>query len=123
MFVNVDEEMATIIAESVGVNPPKGSNVAVTKSSPALSEANTPHYAYTQKVAVLIGDGFDGQELKRTLQYLNKYGVYIAVVSAHLGTVTGRDGTEIEVDTIFTSTYPVLYDSIYVVGGRSNNQN
>lgn len=122
MFVNVDEEMATIIAESVGVNPPKGSNVPVTESSPTLSEANTPHYAYTQKVAVLIGDDFDGQEVSGTLKYLQKHGVFIDVVSEHLGTVTGRDGTEIEVDKIFTSTYPVLYDSIYIVGGRSHNQ-
>src|SRR5699024_1638126 len=30
------------------------------------------------------------------------------------------DGTEIKVDKGFVSTYPVLYDSLYVVGGRGD---
>src|SRR5690625_5070508 len=58
MFANVDKEMATVIAENIGVNPPSKGNVPVTKSSPTLSLANQPHYAYTQKVGILIGNGF-----------------------------------------------------------------
>src|SRR5699024_12373999 len=49
-------------------------------------------------------------------------GVFIDIVSEKLGTVTGDDGTKINVDDIFTSSNPVLYDSIYVVGGRSDNE-
>lgn len=122
MFGNVDTGMATAIAKSIGVNPPKGPHVQVEASSPTLSEKNTPHYAYTQKVAVLIGDGFNGNEVNRTLQILNEYGVFVEVVSENLGTVTGADETKIKVNKIFVSTYPVLYDSIYVVGGKAKNQ-
>lgn len=116
MFGNVDTEMATAIAENVGVNPPKGSQVPVTKSSPALSMANTPYYAYTQKVGVLIGDGFNDKEVDNVLKTLQKNGVFIEVISDRLGVVTGRDGTEITINKPFVSTYPVLVDALYVVG-------
>src|SRR5690625_677425 len=122
MFVNVDKGMACAIAENIGVNPPTGSNVPVEKSSPTLSLANTVYYAYTQKLAVLIGNGFNGNEVRNVLDYLHECGVFIDIVSEKLGTVTGDDGTKINVDDIFTSSNPVLYDSIYVVGGRSDNE-
>lgn len=122
MFSNVDKGMATAIAENIGVNPPKGSNVPVTKSSPALSETNTPHYAYTQKVGVLIGEGFNDEEVKSTFNVLQKYGVFIDVISENLGTVTGANGTTIKVDKSFVTTYPVLFDSLYIVGGSTENQ-
>ncbi|WP_029267097.1 catalase [Virgibacillus alimentarius] len=122
MFGNVDTHMATAIAESIGVNPPKESHVPVTKSSPALSQANTAYYPYTQKVAVLIGNGFNGKEVKNVLDYLHHCGVFIDIISENLGTVKGDDGMQIEVNTIFTSTYSVLYDSLYVVGGKTKNE-
>ncbi|HLR40631.1 MAG TPA: catalase, partial [Virgibacillus sp.] len=120
MFANVDTEMACAIAENIGVNPPKGSQVPVEKSSPSLT--NTRYYAYTQKVGVLIGNGFNSEEVTSTLDILHHYGVFVDVISEKLGYVTGADGTKIKVDTIFTSTYPVLFDSIYVIGGRMENQ-
>lgn len=122
MFVHVDKEMATVIAERIGVNPPKGSQVPVEESSPFLSLANTPYYAYTQKVGVLIGNGFNGQEVRNTLEILEQYGAFVYIISDKLGTVKGSDGTVLKVDEIFTSTYPVLYDSLYVVGGKAENQ-
>src|SRR5690625_4066026 len=122
MFGNVDTDMATKIAEGIAVNPPKEPNVPVTKSSPALSMANTPYYAYTQKVAVLIGNGFNGREVLSVLDTLQHYGVFINIISENLGTVVGSDGAKIKVHDTFVSTYPVLYDSLYVVGGEAKNQ-
>ncbi|WP_093857572.1 catalase [Tenuibacillus multivorans] len=122
MWVNVDKEMACTIADNIGVDRPKGSHVPVSKSSPAISQANTPHYAFTQKVAVLIGDGFNGREVTSVLDLLQQNGVFIDIVSEKLGTVTGSDGATLEVDETFTTKYPVLYDSFYIVGGHSHNQ-
>src|SRR5699024_12688712 len=67
MFANVEKEMATVIAENIGVNPPSKGNVPVTKSSPTLSLANQPHYAYTQKVGSLIGNGCNGEKVKSVI--------------------------------------------------------
>ncbi|MFS0643874.1 catalase [Siminovitchia sp. 179-K 8D1 HS] len=122
MWANVDKEMACTIADHVGVKRPKGSHVPVSKSSPALSQLTTPHYAYTQKVGVLIGDGFNGEEVSHVLDTLAKNGVFMDIISEMLGTVTGADGTKIKVNQTFLTTYSVLYDSLYVVGGNYQNQ-
>lgn len=123
MWANVDKEMATIIADNIGVEGPKGNNVPVNKKSPALSMANTPHYAYTQKVGVLIGNGFNGREVRSVLDAFQRYGVFFDIISEKLGTVTGNDGTRIEVGATFKTKYQVLYDSLYIVGGKAENQN
>lgn len=122
LLVHVDKDMATIVADNIGVDRPSGSHVPVSIKYPSLSQMNTPHYAYTQRVGVLIGDGFYGKEVKSVLHLLREYGVFIYIISETLGTVTGRDGTKFKVDETFLTSSPYLLDSIYVVGGRSKNQ-
>lgn len=119
LIVNVDEELATIIAENIGVRKPEGTHVNVSTSYPSLSQANTPSDAEMQKVGVLIGDGFDDAEVTRVLNRLRENKVVIRFVSQTLGTVTGKDGTQLRVDETFLTSSPYLLDSLYVVGGRS----
>lgn len=40
-LVHVDKEMASIVADNIGVNRPSGSNVSVSTSYPSLSQSNT----------------------------------------------------------------------------------
>ncbi|MBN6205278.1 catalase, partial [Ralstonia pickettii] len=122
VLVKVDKEMANIVADNIGVNRPSGTNVPVSTKYASLSQASTPKYAYTQKVGVLIGDGFNGNEVTNTLNVLKQNGVFVSIISERLGTVTGSDGTTIKVDKTFLTSSPYLVDSIYVVGGSSNNQ-
>src|SRR5690625_4262507 len=121
-WVNVDKEMACIIADNIGVDRPKGTNVNITASSPAISQFNTPSYAYTQKVAVLIGNGFNDEEVKTTITTLKDQGVFIDIISQKLGEVTGQHGAKLKVDDTLTTKYSVLYDSLYIVGGSAENQ-
>ncbi|WP_087974614.1 catalase [Oceanobacillus rekensis] len=122
MFANVDKEMATAIAENIGVNAPEGSHVSIEKSSPTLSQANTSFSPYTQKVGVLITDGFNGEEVRNVLDTLQQNGIFAEIISAKLGKVVATDGTEIKVDKAFLTANPVLLDSIYVAGGNNENQ-
>lgn len=122
MFVNVDKQMATIIADNVGVSRPNGQHVSVTASSPALSQQNTPHYPHTLKVGVLIGNGFNGQEVRNVIETLRQHDIFVEFISENLGNVAGADGTKIKINQIFVSTHHALYDSIYVVGGHMKNQ-
>ncbi|RLL41318.1 catalase [Oceanobacillus piezotolerans] len=122
ILVNVDTEMAYMVADNIGVNPPSGSHVPISISYPSLSQANTPKYAYTQKVGVLIGDGFYSNEVINALNILQHYGVFIVIISDKLGTVTGNDGSVLNVDKTFLTSSPYLVDSLYVVGGSSKNQ-
>lgn len=122
VLVNVDKELASIIADNIGVRRPSGSNVPVSTSYPSLSQASTPKYAYSLKVGVLIGNGFNGQEVANALHVLEEYGVFVVIVSERLGTVSGADGSKLKVDQTFLTSSPYLFDSLYVVGGSFNNQ-
>ena len=122
MFVNVDKGLAIAVANGVGVNRPTGEQVNVKASSPALSQQNTTRVPYTLKVGVLIGNGFNGAEVKRTVKTLRKYGVTVDIVGEKLGTVRGEDGLNVVVNATFLTTDPVLFDSLYVVGGTAGNQ-
>lgn len=122
MFANVDEELAVHIADGVGVNPPTGKQVNVKASSPALSQQNTTRVPYTLKVGVLIGNDFNGAEVKRAVKTLRKYGVTVDIVGEKLGTVRGADGLNVIVNETFLTMDPVLFDSLYVVGGTAENQ-
>jgi catalase len=122
MFANVDKEMATIIANHIAVDSPKGNHVPVTASSPALSQANTKHYPHTLTVGVIIANGFNGEEVKNTLDILRQHGVFVKVISDKLGNVAGAEGTKIKVDQTFLTTHNVLLDSLYIVGGHTDNQ-
>ncbi|MDN4608490.1 catalase [Sporosarcina highlanderae] len=122
MFVNVDVGLATAIADAVGVNRPNGQQVNVTASSPALSQSNTPKYPYTLRVGVLIGSGFNGNEVKAVVNTLFQNGVAVDIVGEQLGSLMGADGVKVVLNKTFLTTSPVLYDSLYVVGGKAENQ-
>ncbi len=121
-WANVDKEMANQIAKNIGVGKPQNSHVKVERSYPSLSQLNSPHSAMTQKVAVLIGNEFNGKEVQKTLDVLLQNGVILDIISDTLGPVIGKDGTELEANKTFLTVHPVLYDSIYVVGGESANK-
>ena len=122
LLVKVDKELANTVADNIGVERPSGSHVPISTSYPSLSQYSTPSYANTQKVGVLIGNGFDGNEVMSALNTLENNGVFVVIVSETLGTVTGADGTKLKVDETFLTTSPYLFDSLYVVGGSSKNE-
>lgn len=122
LLVNVDKEMACTVADNIGVNQPKGTHVDVSTSYPSLSQTNTPKSAYSLRVGVLIGNGFNAKEVSDTIKELEKHGVWVIIVSEMLGTVTANDGTKLKVHELFLTSSPYLLDSLYVVGGNSVNQ-
>lgn len=122
LLVNVDKEMATIIADNIGVNRPSGDNFPVSTKYASLSQASTPKYAYSLKVGVLIGNGFNSVEVSSTLRALQEAGTFVVIISDTLGTVTGDDGMGLKVDETFLTLSPYLVDSLYVVGGSHRNQ-
>lgn len=117
LLVNVDKELATTVADNIGVERPTGTHVPVDISYPSLSQERTPKYAATLKVGVIVGNGFNGQEVSNVLHTLKQNGVFTVIVSEKLGTVTGADGTQLKVQETFITSDPYLFDSLYIVGG------
>lgn len=122
MIVNVDRELANIVADNIGVNRPSGTNVPVSTRYASLSQASTPKYAYSLQVGVLIGNDFNSHEVMDAIKALEEAGTFVVIVSETLGTVTGDDGTQLKVDKTFLTTSPYLLDSLYVVGGKHKSQ-
>lgn len=122
LLANVDKELASIVADNIGVERPTGSHLPISTSYASLSQASTPKYAATLKVGVIIGNGFNGGEVTTVLNFLQQNGVFVEIISDKLGTVTGADGTQIKVTMTFMTTSPHLVDSLYIVGGNSTYQ-
>lgn len=122
MFANVSHELATAFADAIGVTPPAERKNSVTKSSPALSQENTVKSPKTRKLAVIIGQQFDGIEVTSVLNALTKDGVQAEIISDKLGTVHGSNGTELEVDHTFLTADSVLFDAVYAVGGSNEDK-
>lgn len=122
MFASVDMEMASQIAKDIGVDPPSGTQVDNTESSPVLSMTNSICSAKTRKVAVIIADGFEDVEVKSVLDAFDQNQVFYEIISDKLGTLTGTNGATLEVNKTFITVHPVLFDSYYIVGGSTDNQ-
>lgn len=122
MLVHIDKEMATIIANNVGVNKPTGEQSTVTASSPALSQANTIKLPQTLKVGVLIGNGFDGIEVNNVLKAFKKFGVRYRIIAERIGKVESKERMQLTATETYLTTDSVLFDALYVVGGKAENQ-
>jgi catalase len=81
MFANVNLELANVIADTVGANPPTGKGSAVTKASPALSQENMVKKPNTRKVGVIANRDGDGNGLQVVVQTFKDAGLNVEVVS------------------------------------------
>ncbi|MCV9885527.1 catalase [Metabacillus halosaccharovorans] len=122
MFSNVNVELASAVALSIGVTPPKEGGSNITKTSPALSQLNTKILPNTRKVGVIIGPNFNGEDVAKVCHALKAEGIIVEVISDKLGIQKGLDGTEIIVDHTFLTSDSVLFDAIYAAGGKDVSQ-
>lgn len=122
MFANVDVGLATAVAEAVGAEFPSDVEESqVTESSPALSQMGTVKRPETRKVAVLIGKGFDGDEVESVVNACVAAGMTVDIVSDKFGVIYGENDLAVEVDETFLTVHATLYDAVYVVGGETDN--
>ena len=123
MFANVDHDLAEQIAVGLGLEVPAVTVVEeskITDSSPAISQLNTVMGAATRKVAVLVHNGFDGQDLKQALVSFEEAGLIAHIVSEQQGKIKSANGAELKVDQTFLTTDSVLYDAIYLASGQQS---
>lgn len=121
MFVNVDKGLATAVAQAIGVDHPDGEESAVAETSPALSQETTAKLPETRKVAVLLGEQFDGNELEAIVTACLDAGMVVDIVSDKFGIIHAQNGLAVEVDETFLTVHSVLYDAVLVVGGEVDN--
>ncbi|WP_437721114.1 catalase [Sorangium sp. So ce861] len=128
----VDTELGRLVAEGIGVAPPagqpqvpsKGGKAAGKRSvdaSPALSMENTVKDTVKSRlVALLVADGFVVAELAAVRAALEAAGAHAQVVSTRLGPIAGDDGSAVEADRSLLTAKSVMFDAVYVPGGRAS---
>jgi catalase len=143
MFDLVDRELASRVAERIGVQPPTGPGVEIrdaagevlralelkaengrsVQASPALSQMNTVKGTIkSRRVAVLLAPGFDGDHLLAVKAALEAGGAHPDIVSLALGVVKAADGAPVPVDKTSQVAASVLYDAVFVPGGAAHVQ-
>ena len=120
-FNQVDHELAKRVAEGLGMPAPTQSATANHgRKSAALSQENTTKTAKGRKVAILAAAGLDGAQLVALKQALKEAKVEVEVVSKFGGTIKTVEGQEVGVDKTFLTAASVMFDAIYVPGGKAS---
>ncbi|MGI5232228.1 catalase [Actinoallomurus sp. CA-142502] len=118
---HVDHDLAVAVAEGVGVEPPEK---PVTdnhgRSSPALSQANTAHSPATRKIAILVADGVNAEDVGTVRDGLRDIGATPEVLAPRDGSVRSADGAAVEVTRALPTVDSVLYDAVVVPGGAES---
>lgn len=121
VFSHVDAGLAEKIAIGIGVKAPGNADSSkVTQSSSALSQENTIKVPTTRKVAILAEDGFNFDEVKTLKEALTTEGLMAEIVSETLNPISSADGQQLEVDQTLLTSDSVLYDAVYVAGGKDS---
>jgi catalase len=120
-FNQVDHDLAKRVAEGLGMPAPtQPVNSNHGQKSEALSQENTTKTAKGRKVAILAAEGVDGAQLVALKQALKEATVEAEVVSKFGGKIKTVEGQEIMVDKTFLTAASVLFDAIYVPGGKAS---
>lgn len=119
MFNNVDGQLAAQIASGIGASAPANpGGTGVTATSPAVSQEHTIKEARTRKVAILMENGFNFPEVTQVMEALKGAGVHAEIISKNQGMLTSVDGRQLEVNKNYFSAGSIMYDAVYVTGGR-----
>ena len=118
---HVDHDLAVMVAEGVGVEPP---DRAVSENhgrrSPALSQENTTHSPVTRKIAILVADGVDADDVEMAWAGLCDLAADPEILAARDGTVRAADGASVKVTRALPTVDSVLYDAVLVPGGMES---
>jgi catalase len=71
-----------------------------------------------RRVAIILADNFNDQEYEQVRSRLEAAGAYVKVISKFKGMLTGQNGMQVEVDKSYVTTASVLFDAVFVPGGK-----
>ena len=123
---NVSETLALGVAEGLGIELPAPMPRAIESvpaaevlSSSALSLTALPGDGKiaTRKVAILVGNGVEGESLTEVMDALSAEGAVVRLLGRRLGTVSSETGETFEVDATLENSPAVLFDALVLPDG------
>lgn len=88
--------------------------------SEALSMENTVKKSDTRRIAILATDGVTDRTFNLIRSALLNAGTIPTVVATHLGNIITNNGKSVKADESLLTTSSVLFDAVYVVGGKAS---
>ncbi len=139
----IEEKLANGVAENLGIEIPKKLDLpmnmgypadanpddyqpipkkdAKVKTSAALSMANTVKDTIeTRKIAFLVADGFDANDVKTMKNALEKQGATAKIIGIKASGVKDASGKKMKVDHALRTVASVLFDAVYIPGGAES---
>ena len=89
------------------------------KSSPALSMNKPASGIKGRKIAVLAGEGADGNQLAAVKSALGEQGAIVEIIAERGGTFTCSLGKSVDVTRAAPNAPSVIYDAVVIPGGKS----
>ncbi|MEO8666262.1 MAG: catalase [Ignavibacteria bacterium] len=141
LLSQVDINLAKKVADGLGIevtkpvqpvnhsipadgNPKNFQSVFVKQTierSGALSMENTlKNSIKTRKIAILATDGVDDTSFNSMKTALEGAGATVNTVASHLGFIKSIKGKSIKVDESLLTTSSVLYDAVFIPGGKGS---
>ncbi len=90
------------------------------EESQALSMKNTIMKSDTRKIAIMATDGVHDKTFASIIHALKGARTVPVIVATHLGNITSKDGKNIKVDESFLTASSVLFDAVYIAGGKQS---
>ncbi len=121
---NVDEQLATRVADGLGMPVPDASDAGVParidlEPSPALSIlANAVETFEGRKLGLLVGDGADVATIRRIRTGVEKAGGVVETIAGVVGGATLSDESVLPAKQAVAGGPSVLYDAVAVVTGE-----
>ena len=125
-LVNVSEALASAVAAGLGMDVPDPLPLAtdtpqapevLTSSALSLTARPGDGSITTRKVALLVADGVEAEQVRQAQQSLAAHGAVSRLVSSRLGNVTASDGSRIDVDLTMENTPAAAFDGIILPDG------
>jgi len=137
LFTHVDPDLAQRVSANIGVavpqDAPRPGNLPpagrpTVERSPALSMENTVKDTIeSRRVAVLAANGADAAAVQAVKAALQERGAHVDLIAPVLGALTGSGsasgaGGQLEADKSLPTVASVMYDAVFVPGGRDSVQ-
>ncbi|PVX52451.1 catalase [Balneicella halophila] len=139
----INEDLAQKVSDNLGLEIPKEIDMPVNQAvgaeesdikkyqpapkknylekSEALSQTHNKFDTIaTRNVAVLVADGFDMDAFSEMEKTLKNKDAFITLIAPNGGIVKCSDNMEHEVDAMLSTTESVLYDALYIPGGKKS---
>jgi len=121
---NVDEQLATRVAEGLALDLPDASPAKVAtimdiEASPALSLLGRAKETFEgRKLGLVVGDGADAALVKAVQKAVKDAKASMEIIAVAVGAATLADGSKLPADQAIAGAPSVLYDAVAVIGGE-----